>query len=944
MLSVTTEDALRLVGRALEGAVLDEFLATVKGGESRALVLRGEPGIGKTALLEFLVKRAVGCRVISVSGVQSEMELAFAALQQLCAPLLDRLPAIPAPQASALRITFGLDSGPVPDRFLVGLAVLSLLAEAAAEQPVLWVVDDEQWLDHASVQVIAFVARRLGAESIGLVFATRALSDELTGLAQLTIEGLGKADACALLDSVLTIKIDERVRDQIVAETHGNPLALVELPRELAVPQLAGGFGLPAAVTAPGGAEEMFRRRVDTLPAESRRLLLLAAAEPTGDPVLLWRAAARLGIGVPDARPAAAAGLAEFGARVRFRHPLARSAVYQSASAEEQRQAHAALADATDLAIDPDRRAWHRAQAASGPDEDVAAELEGSAGRAQARGGLAAAAAFLECAARLTPDPGRRAARLLTAAQAKRNAGAPEAALGLLAEAEAEPVNEHQAAKVERLRGQIAFDQQRGAEAVRLLLSAARRLEPFDVGQARAAHLEALAAAVWTGDVETPGCRREAAEAALAAPPAPEPPRALDAVLDAFALRFTQDFAVVAPVYRQVLARLRALDVSEDEADRWLWFTVGTTIALMAVELWDDESWYAVTAAQVRFARETGAPVHLQFALAYLAGAYVVAGDLAAAEQCIDEGGLIAEATRNPSVAIPAAMLASWRGQQGPARELIETLAREAAAHGLGVLAEWGGCANAVLNNGLGRYDTARDAARGTLQREPVGWITLVVPELAEAAARTGDLALLREAWEWLSERARLTPTDWALGVEARVRAFLADGEVADSCYRESIERLGRTRIRAELARSHLLYGEWLRRERRRGDARTQLRTALSMFEAMGMLAFAERARRELWATGETARKRSFADPGKLTAQELHVAKLARDGLTNPEIGSRLFISARTVEYHLGKVFTKLGITSRAQLDRVLSLAPVVSGRPRLNEGPHSRVKTGQSH
>ncbi|HTW00009.1 MAG TPA: AAA family ATPase [Streptosporangiaceae bacterium] len=916
--TVSTGGAVRLVGRAAESAVLEQFLAAVRGGESRALVLHGEPGIGKTALLEFLVKRAADFRVISVSGVQSEMELAFAALHQMCAPLLDRLTTIPAPQAAALRITFGLDSGPVPDRLLVGLAVLSLLAEAAAGQPLLCVVDDEQWLDHTSAQVIAFVARRLGAESTGMVFGTRALGDELTGLAQLTIEGLGKADACALLDSVLTIKIDQRVRDQIVAETHGNPLALVELSRELAVPRLAGGFGLPAAVTVPDSAEEMFRRRVEALPAGSRRLLLLAAAEPTGDPVLLWRAAARLGIGVPSARPAVAAGLAEFGARVRFRHPLARSAVYRSASAEEQQQAHAALADATDSALDPDRRAWHRAQAAPGPDEDVAAELENSAGRAQARGGLAAAAAFLERAAQLTPDPVRRAARLLTAAQAKRDAGAPDAALSLLAEAEAEPVDESQAAKVERLRGQIAFDQQRGTEAARLLLSAARRLESFNADQAREAHLESLVAAMWAGDLEVPGGAREAAEAALAAPRGPEPPRAVDAVLDAFALRFTQDYALVAPIYSQVLALLLTLDASQDETGRWLWFTGGTAMALIAIELWDDESWHALATAQVRFARETGALVHLQFALAYLAGACVVAGDLAAAEQLIDEVGLITEATGNPSVTIPAMMLAAWRGQEVQARELIETTSDAAAANGLGVLADFAAYASAVLNNGLGRYDTARDAARRAMEREP-GHAPLVVSELAEAAARTGDLALLRATLDWLSERARLTPTQWALGIEARLRAMLAGGEVADNGYRESIERLERTQIRAELARSHLIYGEWLRRERRRGEARTQLRTAQGMFEGMGMLAFAARARRELWATGETARRRSIADPGRLTPQELQIAKLARDGLTNPEIGTRLFISARTVEYHLGKVFAKLGITSRAQLDRALS-------------------------
>jgi DNA-binding CsgD family transcriptional regulator len=909
----------QLTGRSSELSMLDRLIDSVRAGQSRVLVVSGEPGAGKTALLDYLAGRASGCRVERVAGVQSEMELAFAGLHQLCAPMLDRLDRLPGPQQEALRTVFGLSVGPPPDRFLVGLAVLGLLSEVADERPLVCVVDDEQWLDRASAQALGFAARRLAADPVGLVFAARVGGEHLAGLPGLAVGGLRTADARALLDSVLPGPLDARVRDRFVAETRGNPLALLELPRGMTSAELAGGFGLPGTIPIAGRIEETFRRRIQALAPDSRRLLQLAAADPSGDSSLMWRAAAKLGIPLRAATPSVEAGLAVFGTQVRFRHPLVRSAAYRSASLPDRQEVHAALAEATDAQADPDRRAWHRAQAAPGPDEDVAEELERSAGRAQARGGLAAAAAFLERAARLTPDPGHRAGRLLTAAQAKRDAGAPDAALRLLAEPEAEPADELQAAKVERLRGQIAFDQQRGTEAARLLLSAARRLEPFHAGLAREAHLESLVAAMWAGDLEIRGGAREAAEAARAAPPGPDPPRAVDAVLEAFALRFTQNYALVAPVYSQVLALLLTLDASNDETDRWLWFTGGTAIALIAVELWDDDSWHAVATAQVRFARETGALVHLQFALSYLAGAYVVVGELAAAERLIDEGGLIAEATGNPPIAIPAMMMAAWRGQQAQASELIEAVSHEAAANGLGLPVDFAAYVNAVLNNGLGRYDVARDAVRWALQREPVGYGPLVVPELAEAASRTGDLALLRAALEWLSERARLTPTDWALGIEARVRALLADGEAADNCYRRSIERLGRTRIRAELARSHLLYGEWLRRQGRRTDARAQLRTAHEMLDAIGMRAFAERARRELLATGETVVERSVKTLTTLTAQESSIARLARDGRTNREIGAQLFLSSRTVEWHLRKIFTKLGIASRRELHVALA-------------------------
>jgi DNA-binding CsgD family transcriptional regulator len=589
---------------------------------------------------------------------------------------------------------------------------------------------------------------------------------------------------------------------------------------------------------------------------------------------------------------------------------------------------HGALAEVTDPAADPDRRAWHRAQAAAGPDEDVAAELERSAGRAQGRGGLAAAAAFLERAALLTREPGRRAQRLLAAARAKRDAGELDAALALLVAAEAGPVDARQAAEVELLRGQIAFDQRRGSDAVRLLLRAARLVEPLDAAAARETHLEALWAAMFAGDLGRPGGVREAAQAARAAPPGPDPPRAVDVLLDAVALRVTQGHAAAAATLTRAFELLVSLDAGAGEARRWLWLAAGRASTIIALELWDFESWHALATRQVRVARGTGALVQLQFALNSLGHHYLLAGELSAAERLLDEDRLIAEATGNPPIAYAALMLAVWRGREQEASELIQATARMAAERGRGRTAGFAACASAVLDNGLGRYDAARDAAWEVFQRDHLALGPLVVAELAEAAARTGDTRLVQAALDWLSERTRVTPTEWALGIEARIRALLSEGEAAERWYRESVELLGRTRIRAELARSHLLYGEWLRRQRHRGEAREQLRTAHRMLEEIGMEAFAERARRELRAAGETVRKRTVpatraaGASEALTVQEAQVARLARDGLSNPEIGARLFISPRTAKYHLSSAFTKLGISSRGQLHRVLPSDP----------------------
>jgi DNA-binding CsgD family transcriptional regulator len=925
-----------LIGRRRERGVLDQLIDTVRAGGSRALVVRGEPGIGKSALLDYLAGQASGCRVVRAAGVESEMELAFAGLHQLLAPVLDQVGGLPGPQRDALRTAFGLSAGPPPDRFLVGLAVLGLVSEAAAERPLVCVVDDEQWLDRASVQALGFVARRLAAEPVGLVFAVRVTEPELAGLPELAVEGLGEQDARALLASALTGSLDTRVRDLIVAETRGNPLALLELPRGLSPAELAGGFGLPGAlpgaVSLPGRIEESFRRQLSRLPAETRRLLSVAAADPSGDPLLVWRAAGRLGIAVQAGTPAVEAGLVEFGERVRFRHPLVRSAAYRSASLRERQEVHGALAEATDPAADPDRRAWHLAQAAAGPDEDVAAELERSAGRAQDRGGLAAAAAFLGRATLLTPDPVRRAQRLLAAIQAKHDAGELDTALGLLVAAEAGRLDARQAAEVERLRGQIAFDQNRSSDAARLLLRAARLVEPLDAGLARETYLEAIWAAIFAGDLGRPGGVREAAGAARAAPPGPDPPRAVDVLLDAVALRFTEGPAAAAPALSRAVELFLALDTGVSETRRWLWLAGGRSGTFIAVELWDFESWQAIATRQVQVARDAAALVHLQFALNSLGHSHLLAGELAAAERLVEEDRLIGEATGNPPVAYAAMLLAAWQGRQQQATALIQATVQNATGGGTGRLIGFAAYASAVLYNGLGRYDAARDAVQEVFQRRELAFGHLVVAELAEAAARTGEVTLVQAALDWLSERTRETPTDWVLGIEARVRALFTDGEAADRAYQESIQRLGRTRVRSQLARSHLLYGEWLRRRGRRMDAREQLRTARRLLEEMGMEAFAERARHELRATGETVRPRTApaASGGRagngLTAQEAQVARLARDGLSNPEIGARLFISPRTAQYHLSNVFTKLGISSRSQLDQVLPAVPDTAG------------------
>jgi DNA-binding CsgD family transcriptional regulator len=905
----------RFLGRRDERAALDGLLANVRAGRSQVLVLTGEAGIGKSALADYLVEHASGCRVARTVGVESQMELAFAGLHHLCAPMTGHLDRLPGPQCEALATAFGVSPGSAPDRFLVGLAVLSLLAETAEEQPLVCVVDDAQWLDRVSAQTLAFVARRLLAERVALVFVVRTPAsgvrdDPFVALPELVVRGLRDGDAGALLDSAVPGRLDERVRDRIIVETGGNPLALLELPRGLTAAQLAGGFGRPDARPLASHIEQNFLRRIGSLPAGTQRLLLAAAAEPVGDTALLRRVAERLGIGPDAATAAEAAGLIELGVWIRFRHPLVRSAAYRAASPGDRRDVHRALAEATDPGTDPDRRAWHRAHAAVHPDEAVAAELELSAGRAKARGGVAAAAAFLRRATELTPDPSARGVRALAAAQASFEAGASDAALDLLSAAEMGPLDELQRGRVVRLRGRIVFGRRRGGDALPYLLDAARLLQRAGDAQAGEAYLEAIGSAVFGGRLIGPDRMREVAGAARTAVPDGEPSGPVDLLLAGLATRFTDGYvAGAAPLQRALRAFRPDAGRSDEDVMRWLWLTW-----LAAVDLWDDEACHQLTTHAVRAARSAGALNFLPLALTYRAAAQVQAGEFDAAASLSEESDAITQATGNSRLGFAAVLLVAWRGEGPEGAEPIEAGIRVTRSWGEGRATGLGHCLIALLYNGLGRYRSALEHARVACESDDLGSHGFALVELVEAGARAGAPEEASAALRRLEERATASGTDWALGTLARSGALLSDGRTADALYREAVERLARTRVAIHLARSHLVYGEWLRRENRRLDAREHLRTAHGMFSRFGARGFAERARRELLATGESVRARTVDAARALTSQEAQIAALAADGRTNTEIGAELFISPRTVEWHLRKVFTKLGVTSRRDL------------------------------
>ena len=904
-----------LLGRASECLGLDELLADIRGGQSRSLVLRGPAGIGKTALLEYLVESASDITVARAVGVESEMELAFASLHQLCGPMLDRLERLPVPQRRAFEIVFGLSAGAAPDQFLVGLAVLSLFSEVARERPLLCVVDDAQWLDRASARTLAFVARRLLAEPVGVVFAAREPGEEIGQISHMEVHGLLTGDARALLGSAVRVKLDEQVRDRIIAETRGNPLALLELPRGLTATELAGGFGLLEAQALTGRIEESFVQRLETLSTDARRLLLLAAAEPVGDPLLLLRASERLGIAVSGVA-AETEGLLALEEQVIFRHPLVRSAVYRSAPLQERRAAHLALAETTDRERDPDRRAWHLAAASTGPDERVALELERSADRAQARGGAAAAAAFLQRAVALSEDPGRRADRALAAAQASILAGAFDAALRLESFAEAGPLDELQRVRLDLLRAQLAFASRRGTEATPLLLAAARRLEPLDLSFARETYLDAFSAALFGARLSgSVGVRDVAGAARAALRRSDDEPAAADLLLEAL-VALTDDYEVAIPLCRAALQKLTGDKLSPRERLRWLW--QGCVVAL---EAWDDESAYYLSQHSVQIARDTGTLSELALALSARAPVLVFCGDLAAAASAVAETQSVEEATGISAAPYGALILEAWRGQPLEARRLIEMTIRAAGSRGEGIGIAICEYARAVLCNGLGQYDEALVAAQSASEYREVVAENWGLSELVEPAMRMGRTDLAMDAFNRLAKKARATGTHWARGIEARSRALLSAGGRAENGFREAIDHLGRTRVRAELARTRLLYGEWLRRENRHVDARVELRAAHDLLTSIGADAFAERARKELLATGEQVRARTIDKRDDLTAQEGLIARLVRQGLSNPEIGARLLLSPQTVEWHLSNIFAKLGIRSRGALATALSSA-----------------------
>ncbi len=905
---------LGFLGRAHERERFDAMLAQACDGHSAVLVVRGEAGIGKTALLRYAARQASGLRVAEIEGIQAEMELPFAGIDRLCAPMLERLQVLAEPQQNALRVAFGLATGDPPDRFLVALAVLNLLSATAEQRPLLCLVDDAQWLDAVSLEALGFVARRLVAEPMAMIFSLRepATTRALDGLPQLSVEGLDESDARALLSRSVPGLLDDHVRDRIVVETRGNPLALVELSRRMSPSERAGGFAPPGARDLPSRLEERYLRRIAGLPEATQRLMLLAAAEPLGDAALLWRAAERLFTDPSALIPARDAGLLEIDDRVRFHHPLVRSAVYRAASPDERRRVHDALADVSDDELAADRCAWHRALAAAEPDEVVAADLERSAGRAQGRGGLAAAAAFLERATALTPDPAVQTGRALAAAEVSFEAGEFESTLRLLATAESGRIDGFQRARATLLRGHAALVSAYGSQASSLLFQAARELEAFDVTLARRSYLTAWGAAVSANHLGGADVLAEICSAVLALPPLPPNPHPLDLLIEGFALLATDGRAAATPILQR--AARSVMDLSVVDMLRWGWLAPGASSAT-----WDPEGALAGNQLKAQLVRQAGAlgelPIHLQS----LALDRAWRGDLAGAAVLVAESETVAAATGTDPPPIALLRLRALQGRENDAGPLIEGLVQHATEAGQGMavmVAHWAG---SLLNNGLGRYEAAASAAREVIENAIDPWTPLgALPELVEAAIRLGETELARDAVDRLAATTQPAGTDFALGVEARSRALVSGGEAVEPLFHESIERLGRTPLLPELARARLVYGEWLRGEGRRGESREQLRIAEEMFTEMGMEAFADRTAAELVAAGAKPRTRRLEVCEELTPQEEQIARLARDGLTNAEIGGQLFLSPRTVEYHLHKVFGKLRIDARSGLDAAL--------------------------
>jgi DNA-binding CsgD family transcriptional regulator len=914
-----------LLGRGPETSRLHELVGDAAAGRGGALVIEGEPGVGKTALLEDAAQRASGLSVLRVAGTESEVALPYAALHQLCGRMIARRDRLPAPQADALAVALGGLAGPPPDRFLVSLGALGLLSDLAAERAVLCLVDDAQWIDQESLQALAFVARRAEADSFAVLFSARFTLDALAGIPRLAVEGLGEPDARDLLAAVVPGRLDPVVRDRIVAETHGNPLALLELPRGFSHAQLAGGFGVPDQGGLSSRIEEGFLRRSRAFPPATQQGLLLVAADPAGDAHVLRRAAHALGLSLDeDVSPAEADGLISVADQIRFRHPLVRSAIYRAAPAADRRKAHGALASAADSEHDRDRRAWHLAHSTVFPDDEVARELERSADRASSRGGPAAAAAFLELAAALTPDSGRRARLTIAAAESKYDAGAIKQASALLDGLDAASVEDGDRARLDLIRARILFTERGSGETVVLMAAAARRFEVVSADLARATYLHAFSAGSIIGREVSVDQWRGLGQAASAAPPPSGRPDASDMLLDGLALQLTAGYAESLVPLRQALENFAGRGNHAEHPIEVLWLA-----CCAAITVWDDASWDVLSEQFVNAGHRTGALVHLNAAVQMRAIECVLAGDFAEAASCVEEKNLLASVIGPTHGGDSAAIvLAAWRGHD---RDRAAVAASHPPSPVWGFEADVSSYATSVLCNASGRYSSAMEAARPFLADANGRWAP-ALPELVEAAVRCEQPELARLAVDRLAMTTALAGTHWAAGLECLSRALIADDDGAELLFAESVDRLGQSRIVTSLARARLLYGEWLRRQGRRVDARDQLRAARDLFVSMGAEAFAARAGRELSATGERVRK-APASPAavQLTPQETQIVRLAMDGGSNPAIAAQLFISPRTVEYHLHKIFTKLGITSRNQLSRALRGTPSPDRTPGMS-------------
>lgn len=913
-----------LLDRRTETAAIDRVLGSVRDGFSGTLVLRGGPGVGKTALLGYAIDSASDLQLCGAAGVEAEISLDFGALYQLLVPFLPRIADLGPPQRHALRVAFGLEEGPPPSRFLVGLAALMVLSHAAKDQPVLCLVDDAQWLDAGSANALAFAARRLYADRVGMIvtfgdwetFPEPATLQVFEGLPAMVVGGLPDAEAAELLCRAAGAHLDEQVTRRILADTQRNPLALAELGAQFTADQLAGRASLPEPIPLSQRLEQRFLRQVRDLSEDTQAFLLLAGADIAGDRVGLWRAASLAGIDADAAAAAAeAAGLVGLsGSSVWFRHPLIRSAVYHGATDAQRRAAHLELAEAGDFdsAAGRSRRAWHRAAAAVAPDEGIAAGLEEAAERESARGGYAARAALLRRAVELTPDDGRRARREVALAEAELIRGHPDTARDMVTGALPRLADDRQRGLAKRLNGAILFATGNAAAAADALAEASQMLAP-DAGAARDTILEATRAAVWAGPAQT----RKITNAARSFPGVSgSEPAASDLFLEGWRVRFTAGYSQAVAPLRAAAAALRADDL--DPATGLQWFEMGVAAA---GSLWDDQGFIDLIGRWVRAARTLGALTELPLALAWQAFSAAVEGRFQDADtRSAELRELIAVSARPGLLGVDSlseGLLLAYRGQLVAARASGIAQIRESTARGQGKLAEFGQYIVAVADLFAGDYDAAAAAALAVIEDDTPATAEMALPELIEAAARAGHHDVAGPAFGTMSERALAAGTPWALGLRARCAALTGDGERAEEHYQEAVSQLRRCRAVVDLARTHLLYGQWLRRARRRRDARRELRTAWDMFTAMGAGGLAGQAATELRATGERARARSPETTFDLTPREAGVADLAAEGASNTDIAAQLFISPSTVEHHLGSVFRKLGITSRTQLARL---------------------------